>query len=154
MNAAQDLGALWASASRLGKASLLIAALCAVLALSSWLPQAASIYSIIYPLHVAMMILMASTFVMVAWRHFTGLFREATYVVPKSLPGAYWICLWISLAYFIAVFFGYALILPNRSPLAPTVALRIATSAYLLLGLGSFGMVHRAGRRQRAGRTA
>jgi hypothetical protein len=154
MTIAQALRALWTGETRLAKASFLFAALSTMLVLGSWFPHGIYVYWIIYPLHLAIMVLMGSGFVMFAWRNLAGLFREVSYTVPTPLPVVYWVWFGASLVYFLAVFFGYVMTSPQRTPLGHAADLRIAASAYLLMSLGSFGLAHTAGRRRRAGHAA
>jgi hypothetical protein len=129
---------------------LYLAAASVLLSVYSWMPVSWYIYWIIFPMHLAIMAVMGTIFVLQGRRNLVSLFRRIRVVERAPLPPAYWYCFALALAYCLAVFIGVAVTFPSRTYLGPQVDLRVFSAGYLFLSVASLGFSHAMGKSAKA----
>jgi len=134
----------------LPKFCLYLAAVSVLLSVYAWMPVSWYVYWIIFPMHLAIMAVMGTIFVLHARRNLLFLFARISVVERARLPPAYWYCFAFALAYCLFVGVGVAVTYPPRTYLGPEVDLRVFSAGYLFLSVASLGFSHAMGKTVKA----
>lgn len=154
MTQLQDIKAFVRGTTRLARAFLLFAVLSAVLVPITLLQHDLYIWWVIYPMHLAGMVLMFMLFWALGRQNLSAMFGASSYVSAGPLPLVYWPLLGFSLFYLLYIFFAHASTSPQGVASRSTFDLRIPASFYLFLNLGGLGFAHSVGKRKRADQAA
>ena len=144
----------WKALVSLSRLAVILAALSLVTGVYAWLPFERTATWMLFPMHLATMIVLFWVFGLIAKHNFIAFKHRKTQAPKIFLPRRYWLLTVGSLILFLAVFIGALNYYPPRTDLGNMVYLRIFSFGWLFLNLAAVGFAQWAGLRLRAFKTA